>query len=329
MTSLRLLATITSACLAASALIKAATADDWPSRPISMVIPFAAGSASDVVGRILAAGLSGPLGEQVIVENVGGAGGMTGAGRVAHGTPDGSQFVLASVDTIAINQSAYKKPLYNSKTDFAPVGLTVEQPIILLARADLPANSLQEFIAYAKANNGKMQFGSGGVGSGSHLACARLNAVMGADVVHVPYRGSAQALQDLAAGRIDFYCSLGAAVAAPLASKTAKAIVNLARDRSPLFPDIASSHEQGLDGVESYFWSGFFFPSGTPQPIIAKMHDATQKALTDPATQDRLAKAGVSVTAPDRRSPAYLEKFVDEEIANWAATIKASGVSLD
>ena len=307
----------------------AVSADDWPSRPLSMVVPFAAGSASDTVGRILAAGMAGPLGQQVVIENIGGAGGMTGSLRVTKAAPDGYQFVLASVDTIAISQSAYKTPLYNSKTDFTPVGLNVEQPIVLLARADLPANTLQEFIAYAKANGAKMQFGSGGVGSGSHLACSRINAAIGAETTHIPYRGSAQALQDLAAGRIDYYCSLGAAVTAPLEAKTAKAIANLARERSPLFPDIPSSAEQGLPGVEAYFWSGFFFPKNTPEPIVARLHEATQKALADPATEARLKNAGVSVVAPNRRSADYLKTFVDEEIAAWAATIKASGVALD
>jgi tripartite-type tricarboxylate transporter receptor subunit TctC len=327
--SARFLASMLAAASALTVSSLAASADDWPSRPLSMVVPFAAGSASDTVGRILAAGMAGPLGQQVVIENIGGAGGMTGSLRVTKAAPDGYQFVLASVDTIAISQSAYKKPLYNSKADFTPVGLNVEQPIVLLARADLPANTLQEFIAYAKANGSKMQFGSGGVGSGSHLACARVNAAIGAETTHIPYRGSAQALQDLAAGRIDYYCSLGAAVVAPLEAKTAKAIANLARERSPLFPDIPSSAEQGLPGVEAYFWSGFFFPKDTPGPIVARLHEATQKALADPATQERLKNAGVSIVAPDRRSADYLKTFVDDEIAAWATTIKASGVALD
>jgi tripartite-type tricarboxylate transporter receptor subunit TctC len=327
--SARLLGITLAAACAFTASSPAARADDWPSRPLSMVVPFAAGSASDTVGRILAAGMSGPLGQQVVIENIGGAGGMTGSLRVTKATPDGYQFVLASVDTIAISQSAYKKPLYNSKTDFTPVGLNVEQPIILLARADLPANTLQEFIAYAKANGSKMQFGSGGVGSGSHLACARINAAIGVETTHVPYRGSAQALQDLAAGRIDYYCSLGAAVPAALEGKTAKAIANLARERSALFPNIPTSAEQGLPGVEAYFWSGFFLPKDTPEPVVARLHEATQKALNDPATQERLKNAGVSVVTTDRRSVDYLKGFVDDEIAAWAATIKASGVALD
>ncbi len=306
-----------------------ASAEDWPTRPLTMVVPFAAGSASDTVGRILAAGLATPLGQQVIVENVGGAGGMTGTGRVANAAPDGYQFSLGSVDTMAINQTLYKKPLYHSDTDFTPVGLVIEQPIILIVRADLPVSTLQEFVAYAKANQGKMQFGSAGPGSGSHLACARANAAIGAEPTHVPYRGSAQAMQDLAAGRIDFFCALGAAAMAPLESKTAKPVAILTRERSPLFPDIPSASEQGLPGVESYFWSGFFFPKGTPDAIVKKMSTATAETLDSKATQDRLKKAGVSVIGPERRSPEYLKTFVDSEIANWAATIKASGVSLD
>jgi tripartite-type tricarboxylate transporter receptor subunit TctC len=306
-----------------------ASAEDWPTRPLTMVVPFAAGSASDTVGRILAAGLATPLGQQVIVENVGGAGGMTGTGRVANAAPDGYQFSLGSVDTMAINHTLYKKPLYHSDTDFTPVGLVIEQPIILIVRADLPVSTLQEFVAYAKANQGKMQFGSAGPGSGSHLACARANAAIGAEPTHVPYRGSAQAMQDLAAGRIDFFCALGAAAMAPIESKTAKPVAILTRERSPLFPDIPSASEQGLPGVESYFWSGFFFPKGTPDAIVKKMSTATAETLDSKATQDRLKKAGVSVIGPERRSPEYLKTFVDSEIANWAATIKASGVSLD
>src|SRR6195256_180098 len=179
-----------------------AAAQTWPTRPVTMVVPFAAGSASDTVARILGGRLSEVLGQQVIIENVGGAGGMTGVSRVARAAPDGYQFVLGGIDTFAQNQTLYKKPLYNSLTDFAPVALMVEQPLVLVARNDLPAGNLQEFIIYAKANQAKMQYGSAGVGSGSHLACAQLNAAIGVDVTHVPYRGSPPALQGLIARRV-------------------------------------------------------------------------------------------------------------------------------
>ena len=204
-----------------------ACAEDWPTRPLNHGGAVCRRQRIGHGRPILAAGLATPLGQQVIVENVGGAGGMTGTARVANAAPDGYQFSLGSVDTMAINQTLYKKPLYHSDTDFAPVGLVIEQPIILIVRADLPVTTLQEFVAYAKANQGKMQFGSAGPGSGSHLACARANAAMGAEPTHVPYRGSAQAMQDLAAGRIDFFCALGAAAMAPLEGKTAKAVAIL------------------------------------------------------------------------------------------------------
>jgi tripartite-type tricarboxylate transporter receptor subunit TctC len=306
-----------------------ATAQSWPTRPVTMVVPFAAGSASDTVARILAARLSELLGQQVVIENIGGAGGMTGAARVAKAAPDGYQFVLGGIDTFAQNQTLYKKPLYNSVTEFAPVALMVEQPLVLVARKDLPINNLQEFIAYAKANQGKMQYGSAGVGSGSHLACAQLGAAIGVDITHVPYRGSPPAMQDLIAGRIDYFCALAAAAMPQISSNTMRAVAVLTKSRSPLLPSIASAHEQGLTDFDSYFWSGFFVPKGTPEPIIRRFNEAAVATLDTPAVQDRLKEVGVTVVAADRRSPAYLQSFLDAEIAKWAVTIKASGVSLD
>jgi tripartite-type tricarboxylate transporter receptor subunit TctC len=306
-----------------------AVAQNWPTRPVTMVVPFAAGSASDTVGRILAARLSEVLGQQVVVENVGGAGGMTGTARVANAPPDGYQFVLGSVDTFAMNQSLYKKLPYQAATDFVPVGLVIEQPVLLIARNDLAANTLPQFISYAKANQGKMQYGSAGVGSGSHLTCARMNAAMGVDATHIPYRGSAQAMQDLLAGRIDYFCALGAAAMAPLEGGTAKAIAILSRERSQLFPSLASAHEQGLTNFDSYFWSGFFLPKGTSPDITQRLLHATADTLNTPETQNRLRNAGVTVVAADRRSPDYLKKLLVGEIVQWAEIIKASGVSLD
>jgi tripartite-type tricarboxylate transporter receptor subunit TctC len=306
-----------------------ATAQSWPTRPVTMVVPFAAGSASDTVARILAARLSELLGQQVVIENIGGAGGMTGAARVAKAAPDGYQFVLGGIDTFAQNQTLYKKPLYNSVTEFAPVALMVEQPLVLVARKDLPINNLQEFITYAKANQGKMQYGSAGVGSGSHLACAQVDAAIGVDITHVPYRGSPPAMQDLIAGRIDYFCALAAAAMPQISSNTMRAVAVLTKSRSPLLPNIASAHEQGLTDFDSYFWSGFFVPKGTPEPIIRRFNEAAAATLDTPTVQDRLKEVGVTVVTADRRSPAYLQSFLDAEIAKWAVIIKASGVSLD
>ena len=243
-----------------------ASAQSWPTRAVTMVVPFAAGSSSDVAGRILAVGISEVLGQQVIIENVGGGGGMTGTARVAKAAPDGYQFVFASVDSVAIVPTMHKAPLYNSVTDFTPAGLAVEQPIVLITRKDLPVSTLQEFVAYAKANHGKMQFGSSGVGSGSHFTCAKLNKIIGIEPIHVPYRGSGLAMQDLIGGRIDYFCALGAAAMGPVESDQAKAIALLTSERSELFPNVKTSKEQGIPGVDSYFWTGFLSPKTRPMP---------------------------------------------------------------
>ena len=320
--------------LAASALaiigaVSAASAQSWPTRPVTMVVPFAAGSSSDTAGRVLAVGLSEALGQQVVIENIGGGGGMTGTARVAKASPDGYQFVFASVDSMAIVPTMHKQPLYNSVTDFTAGGLVVEQPIVLITRKDLPVDTLQEFVAYVKANQEKMQFGSSGVGSGSHFSCAKLNAALGVEPTHVPYRGSAPALQDLVAGRIDYFCALGAAALGPLEAGNAKAMALLTSERSPLFPKLQTSKEQGLPGIDSYFWTAFFFPKGTPDAIVQKLYDATTQALKSPATVERLKNAGVAPIAPELRTPAYLKTFIASEVDNWAATIKASGVTIE
>jgi tripartite-type tricarboxylate transporter receptor subunit TctC len=315
--------------IATASLAQLAHAQSWPTRPLTLVVPFAAGAASDTLARILAARLSEILGQQVIIENIAGAGGMTGVARVAKAAPDGYQLVLGGVDTFAMNQTLYKKPLYNAAADFEPVALVVGQPLILVARNELPASNLQEFKAYAKANQAKMQYGSAGTGSGSHLACAWLNAAVGVEVTHLPYRGSPPAMQDLIAGRIDYFCALAAAAMPQLAGNSMKAIAIMTRERSPLLPDLASAHEQGLTDFDCYFWSGFFLPKGTPAAIVQKLHDATVEALDTPAVQERLRTVGVTVVAPDRRSPDYLRRYVASETEKWAATIKAAGVSLD
>src|SRR5712671_4799117 len=305
-----------------------ASAQNWPTRPVTMVVPFAAGSSSDTAGRILAIGLSEALGQQVIIENVGGGGGMTGTARVAKAAPDGYQFVFASVDSMAIVPTMHKQPLYNSVTDFTAAGLVVDQPIVLITRKDFPANTLQEFVAYAKANHEKMQFGSSGVGSGSHFSCAKLNKVLGIEPTHVPYRGSGLAMQDLVAGRLDYLCALGATARQPIESGKAKAIALLTADRSALFPQLTTSKEQGVAGVDSYFWSAFLFPKDTPAAIVQKLADASNKTLNMPETVERLRNAGIDPVAADRRSPAYQRDLTVQEMKNWADQVKASWLPL-
>jgi tripartite-type tricarboxylate transporter receptor subunit TctC len=299
----------------------------WPSRPLTMVIPLAAGSGIDVLGRIFAPRLSELLGQQVIVENVSGAGGMTGAARVAKAAPDGYQFLLGGTGTHAHSQTLFKHPLYNASTDFAPVALIAEQSIVLITRKDLPVNNLQEFMSYAKENRKTMQYGSAGSGSAAHLACVLLNARIGAEVTHVPYGGGGPAMQVLIAGRIDYQCPLIAITIQQIEAKNVKAIATLSLLRSPSLPDIASAHEQGLIDFDAANWSGFFLPKGTPVAIVQKLHDVTVAAMNTPDVQMRLKKVGADLAAPERRSSQYLSKFVASEIDKWAGPIKAAGVT--
>ena len=313
----------------ASALLcgSPASAESWPARPLTMVVPFAAGGGTDVLGRIVGRRLSEILAQQVIIENVGGAGGMVGSARVAKAAPDGYQFVLGS-RADAINQTLYKNPLYNFASDLAPVVLIADQPTLLIARKDLPANDLREFIAYARANQATMQMASAGAGSTGHLDCMLLNAAIGINVTHVPYRGGGPAMQDLIAGRIDYFCTLSATAKHQVDGKLIKALAILSRDRSVMLPDLASAREQGLD-FEATTWFGFFFPRGTPEPIIQKLHDATVAAMDTPWVQERLKEVGAVTVAPERRAPAYLQQFVVSEIEKNAAPIKAAGLAMD
>jgi tripartite-type tricarboxylate transporter receptor subunit TctC len=306
-----------------------ASAQEWPTRPVTLVVPYAAGGPADMMARILTQRLSEILGTQVIVENVGGAGGMNGVARVAKAAADGYQFVLGDSGTFAANQTLYKKPLYNAATDFAPVALVVVQSMVLLTRKDFPASNLQEFIAQVKANQAKMQYGSSGVGSPPHLACALLNTTVGVNVTHVPYRGSAPAMQDLLAGRLDYQCVGTVASIPQIESKTVKAIALLTTSRSPSLPGLATAQEQGLANFNADAWLAFFLPKGTPVSIIQKLQRATLMAMDTPLVQERLKEVGVAVVPPERRSPEYLQKFVVSEIEKWAAVIKTAGISAD
>ncbi|MFL6949130.1 MAG: Bug family tripartite tricarboxylate transporter substrate binding protein [Xanthobacteraceae bacterium] len=319
--------------IAAAATLIGATApaatEDWPTRAVTLVVPFAAGGPMDTVGRILALRMSELLRQQVVVENVGGAGGMTGSARVAKAAPDGYQFLLGNVGTHAGSQTFYKNPLYNAVTDFAPVALIAEIPFVLVTRKDFPAGNLREFTSHARANHATMQYGSGGSGSATHLACVLLNAAIGVNVTHVPYRGGGPAMQDLMAGRIDYQC-LDTALAIPqIEANTIKAIAILTRERSPILPAVASAHEQGLNDFEASNWSGLFLPKGAPVDVLQALHAATVGALETPSVQERFKELGATVVAPDRRSPEYLQRFVADEVEKWAVPIKASGASIN
>src|SRR3979411_65223 len=243
-----------------------AAAQEWPTRPLTLVVPFSPGGGVDASARVQAQRMSEILGQPIVVENIGAAAGMAGGQRVATAAPDGYTFLVGNTGTHAYNQSLYKKPLYNAATDFQPVGLMTESPRILIARKDLPVNGLQEFIAYAKQNQTKMQYGSAGVGSGTHLPCALLNMAMGVDIPHIPYRGAGPVMQDLIGGRLDYMCDTIQPGAAQANSNTVKGIAVMSAKRVPIIPDVPTTGEQGLPGVEATVWNAFFLPKGTPEP---------------------------------------------------------------
>jgi tripartite-type tricarboxylate transporter receptor subunit TctC len=323
----RVIATATIAVFLAAA--GTASAQDWPIRPVTMIVPYAAGGPVDTLGRILAARLSDILGQQVVVENAPGAGGMTGASRVAKAPPDGYTVLLSGSAVLAINQTLYKKPLYNAVTDFEHVALFSDSARVLITRTDFPANTLPEFVAYAKANQAKMQYGSAGAGSGMHVCAILLDVAMGTKITHVPYRGAAPAMQDLMGGRIDFVAEQISTALPQIQGHTVKAIATLSLDRAPGLEQLATAQELGLVGLDCGSWGSLSYPKGTPDEIVRRLAQAVNEAVETPAVRERFKNIGVTIPARERRTPDYLAKFVVSEISRWGGPIKASGVSED
>jgi len=312
-------------CIVASV----AGAAEYPERAITLIVPFAAGGGIDASARLQAQRLSEILGVPIVVENNGAAAGMAGSARVAKATPDGYTLLIGNSGTHVYSQSLHKTPIYNSLTDFTPVGLMTESPRILLARKTLPAGNLQELIAYAKKNQRTMQYGSAGVGSGTHLPCALFNLTIGVDITHVPYRGAGLVMQDLIAGRIDYMCDTIQTGAVQANAGSVKPIAVMAPKRVAIIPDLATTGEQGLPGVDATVWNAFFLPKGTPDPIVRKLNRAVGQMLDDPVMRKRLEDLGLDVVPPEQRTPEYLAKFLPEDIARWGKVIRAAGISAD
>jgi len=312
---------------AAVAFCGVSNAQDWPTRPVTLVVPYGAGSPADILGRLLAQRMTEALGQQVVIENVTGAGGTTGANRVAKALPDGYQFVQGGTGTHAQSQTLYKHPPYDAANDFTPLALITESPLVLVVRKDLPAQDMKSFVAYAMAN--PLTYGSAGVGSSTHLGCALLADAAGFKATHVPYRGMGPVMQDLTAGRIDFGCDFVLGALPQVQGQTLKALAVLTKDRSVAMPDVPTADEQGLKGFEAYNWNAMFLPKGTPEPVVKKLHGALMQALDTPSVRDRLLKLGAVIPPPERRTPEYLGTFVRDEIAKWAGPIKASGATAE
>ena len=306
-----------------------AAAQDWPTRPVTMVVPFPPGGGTDVLGRIIGRRLSEILGQQVIIDNVGGAGGMIGSNKVAKATPDGYEFVLGS-RADAINQTLYKHPLYDLKADLVPVILVADQPMAMIARHDLPVDGLADFIAYVKKNQATMRTGSAGIGSTGYVDCALFNQVIGVKVQDIPYRGGGPALQDLIGGQFDYFCTLSATAVPPIQGNLVKGIAVFRHERLPSLPNLPTAYEQDMSGdFTASTWFGFFVPTGTPEPIVKKLHDATVAAMETPSVQDQLVAQGAFVVSPEHQSTQYLQSIIAPEIEKNGTPLKAAGLSIE
>ncbi len=307
----------------------AATAQEWPSRPLTRVVPFAAGGPMDSLARILQPTLGETIGQPIIIENVPGGGGETGSMRVSQAAADSHLFALASIGTHAISHSMHSKPMYHPANDFQPVAFIADAPLMLMTKKDLPPNNLQEFMAYTKANHGKMTFSSGGTGTSSHVSCVMLNQLIGVNVTHVPYRGGGPAFQDVIAGRIDYICNYVSIGAPAVKAGQVKALATLAGKRTSAHPDLPTADEQGLKNFDVSAWNAILLPKSATPAQVAKMNAAVSKALDNPAMLGRLDALGLIPAAPERRSAEYLRKFINAEIEKWAVPVKAAGLQVD
>ena len=323
----RPLIAIAAALLAAAHGVKQASAEDWPTHPLTLVVPWAAGGGTDVMGRIMAHRMTEILGQPVIVENISGAGGMVGSSHVVRAEPDGYTFVFGSRSD-AINMTLYKHPTYNLQNDLAPVVLVADQPTILVARKDLPIDGLKDFISYVQKNQSTIKLGSAGVGATGGVDCEIFNRMIGVNIQEIPYRGSGPAMQDLIGRQFDYFCTISGSAAAPLQSDLIKGIAVFRHERLPSVPNVPTSFEQGMD-FDASTWFGFFVPKGTPAAIIKKLHDASVAAMETPSVQEQLATNGTYVVSPDKRSTEYLQSIIGPEIEKNGAPLKAAGISID
>src|SRR5262244_2049928 len=304
--------------------VSGAQAQDYPTRPVTVIVPFAAGGPADVTGRIVADIFTRHLGQQFVVENVGGAGGTIGALRAARAPADGYTIISGHMGTHAAAPAFYPNLGYDPEKDFEPIGLIAEQPELLAVRKDFPANNLKEFIAYAKANEGKLNMGHAGVGSVSYIGCLLLNSAIGIKPTLVPFTGTAPVMNAILGGQVDYDCDPVLGPLPHVQAGNAKALAIATKKRSPLLPDVPTSYEQGLPQFDCAPFYALFAPKGTPQPIIDKLAEALNKGLSEEAVQKRLADLGAEIAEPNRRGPRALAELVRSEVARLTPILKAA-----
>src|SRR5271155_3924976 len=303
--------------------------EEYPTRPITMVVPFAAGGPTHILGRLIGQAISQTLGQQVIVEDVPGAGGTIGATKAARATPDGYTMVMGNLGTHAASLGIYKQLPYDPRIDFEPVILVASTPMVLVTRKTLPAHTLSDVIAWAKANKGKATMGSAGVGSISHLTLLLFNHLTGADLIHVPYRGLSEADNDLLGGQIDTLFDQVVTAAPHILSDSENAVVVTIPERAAAIPNVPSAVEAGLPQLQTVAWTALFLPKGTPALAVARINAAAPEAMQDPAIAERLAKIGADLPSPEDRSPQALAHLVNAEIDKWVPLSKAAGVTAE
>jgi tripartite-type tricarboxylate transporter receptor subunit TctC len=312
------------ASLVALSAATAAHAQSYPTRPGTVIVPFAAGGPADITGRITAEIFSKVLGQQFVVENVGGAGGTTGSTRVARAAPDGYTLGLGHVGTHAAAITLVPNLAYKPIEDFEPIGLVNTQPVILVTRKGLPPTSLKEFVAYGKANAGKLNPAHAGIGSVSHTACLMLNHEIGINATFVPFTGTAPVLNAMLGEQVDYVCDPILGPAGHIRAGTLKGLAIASNKRHPLLPDVPTSVEAGLPNFQFAPFYAIYAPKGTPQAVVDKLADALDKGLDDPAVRKRLTDLGAEVTEKKDRGPKPLTAMMQKEIARLTPILKSA-----
>jgi tripartite-type tricarboxylate transporter receptor subunit TctC len=327
---MRLITSLAGAVLAGifAASLSAAEAQDYPTNPITVIVPFAAGGPTDTVTRLVAESMSKTLGQQVIVENVGGAGGTLGAARAAKAEPDGYTLLLHHIG-MATSATLYRKLPYDPKTAFAPIGLVTEVPMVLIARKDFPPNTLQELIAYVKEHKDEVTYANAGVGAASHLCGMLFMQAIETPLTTVPYKGTGPAMTDLLGGQVDFLCDQTTNTTGQIKAGEVKAYGVFADQRLGNLPDLPTVKEGGLDGLDFAIWHGLYAPAGTPEPIIDKLSEALKAALADPKVVQRFAELGTAPVPADKATPAALQAKLLAEIDRWKPVIEKAGEYAD
>jgi len=319
---------VLAAAFALLATAVSAQAQSYPSRPITVVVPFPAGGPSDVVARIVAEHMGKVLGQTMVIENVGGAGGTIGSARVASAAPDGYTLLAGSMGSHVAAPVLTPNVKYDSQRDFDPIGPTADAPAVIVARKDFPASNLREFVAYLKQNGANVKQAHGGIGSSSHMACMLFAAEAGVTPNLVAYRGTGPAMNDLIGGHVDFLCEQAVSVTGQITSGAVKAFAMSGDARLATLPDVPTAQEAGVN-YRMNVWAGIFAPKGLPPEIMKRLTDALDQSLDDASVQKRLADLGGTIPAKDARAPARFEAYVKAEIDRWSPILKAAGAKVN